>query len=536
MTEQYQNMIVGQGLAGSAIAWTLYWAGETLVIIDRGEEDSASRISAGLITPMTGKRFVRSPDYDEAWAAAVSFYRRVEQETGKQIFKEESMLRLFGSEKQRDAFIDESDQSSEIKRWEGTIQRSGETSVGLEMGPAGRLDVTQYLSATKEFFRNNSTVLDGEVRHSRLSIGNTINLLEEDLQAERLIIATGATEFELFEGVPNNRSRGDILDVQIERYSSEKVVHRSIWIAQESDGTQRVGATYDWTGEADGPTQAAKGEILQKLSRLVDGEVEIIGHKSGLRPTMKDYEPVVGRHASYENVFLMNGLGSKGALRGPKLAAELMTVLNGGSVSERIDYGRLAEKSVQRRPLTARAQELVQETLSVLKEQTESLSAIDATVGNGFDTCFLAETVGETGRVVGFDVQEAAITATGKRLKAKGLNNVDLTLQSHEALGDYATDASVAAIMFNLGYLPRSDHEVTTKASSTKVALESALKLLCAGGILTILSYRGHEGGQEEFETVERLLLRKVDGYDFDRVDSQPPKPSSPVLFVVKKR
>ena len=99
--QHFENVIVGQGLAGSAMAWTLHWAGQNLLLCDRAERETASRVAAGLITPVTGKRLVISTKYGERFTAAKNFYRRVEQETGQTFFYEVEMLRLFEEEEGR---------------------------------------------------------------------------------------------------------------------------------------------------------------------------------------------------------------------------------------------------------------------------------------------------------------------------------------------------------------------------------------------------------------------------------------------------
>lgn len=122
---------------------------------------------------------------------------------------------------------------------------------------------------------------------------------------------------------------------------------------------------------------------------------------------------------------------------------------------------------------------------------------VDATAGNGNDTQFLAEQVGENGHVYAFDIQQAALDATEKRL---GLLNghVSLILDSHANIDTYV-DTPIAGAMFNLGYLPYSDDlSVITKAESTTTAVHKLLGLLKKGGLITISVYDGHEGGPEE--------------------------------------
>lgn len=129
--------------------------------------------------------------------------------------------------------------------------------------------------------------------------------------------------------------------------------------------------------------------------------------------------------------------------------------------------------------------------------------AIDATAGNGHDTVFLAGLVGEQGRVIAFDVQEAAISATRARLEAAELaGRVELFQESHGHLLNRAGRGMVTAIMFNLGYFPGGDHALITRTDETLVALDQARAALKAGGVLTIVCYPGHPGGDEESEAV----------------------------------
>jgi predicted methyltransferase len=134
--------------------------------------------------------------------------------------------------------------------------------------------------------------------------------------------------------------------------------------------------------------------------------------------------------------------------------------------------------------------------------------AIDATAGNGGDTVVLAEAVGPTGRVWAFDLQAAAIERTRERVAAVGHNNVELRLECHSLLGerDGVTTGPIRAVMFNLGYLPGSDHALVTQPQTTRRALDAAAAILAPGGRITVLVYRGHPGGREESETVSAWL------------------------------
>ncbi len=135
---------------------------------------------------------------------------------------------------------------------------------------------------------------------------------------------------------------------------------------------------------------------------------------------------------------------------------------------------------------------------------------IDATAGNGHDTVFLARRAGESGRVLAFDVQAAAIDSSRRLLETSDVAaNVEFFQESHARLADHVPDGSVAAIMFNLGYLPGSDQSVITTTSETLIALEAAVHALRPGGWLCVVCYPGHDGGNDEASAVEAWLTSK---------------------------
>jgi predicted methyltransferase len=136
---------------------------------------------------------------------------------------------------------------------------------------------------------------------------------------------------------------------------------------------------------------------------------------------------------------------------------------------------------------------------------------VDATMGNGFDTLFLARAIGEHGKVYAFDVQSKAINSTKTRLNEAGVSErVRLIHDNHADLSDYLQSDNIESIrcaMFNLGYLPGSDKISTTKSESTIKALNAAIGLLNYPGVISVLAYTDHPGGREEAERVKDWVM-----------------------------
>jgi tRNA G37 N-methylase Trm5 len=172
----------------------------------------------------------------------------------------------------------------------------------------------------------------------------------------------------------------------------------------------------------------------------------------------------------------------------------------------------------------------------ILEHLSEGDVAVDFTMGNGNDTLFLSKTVGESGRVYAFDIQEDALTSTRSHLEANGApENYTLICASHHRVKEFVKEP-IKAGMFNLGYLPRSGRKsLYTMRETTMPAVEAAIDLLAPDGALIIAIYPGHEEGALEgdmlrdyFKTLSRF---RICASEFHILNS----PTSPYFFPVEK-
>jgi predicted methyltransferase len=159
--------------------------------------------------------------------------------------------------------------------------------------------------------------------------------------------------------------------------------------------------------------------------------------------------------------------------------------------------------------------------------------AVDCTVGNGHDTLFLAQLVGEEGIIYGFDIQEQAITQTTNRLKEHNVfTRCELFLKGHEQVRKVISEQDYPRLkgaIFNLGYLPGGDKSVVTQATSTLAAVSALLEMMPSGGIIVLVIYHGHEEGKNEKNSVLSFVeqidqrLAHVLKYEFINQVNDPP-------------
>ena len=164
---------------------------------------------------------------------------------------------------------------------------------------------------------------------------------------------------------------------------------------------------------------------------------------------------------------------------------------------------------------------------------------IDATMGNGYDTVFMAEKIGKTGHVYSFDIQKEALLSTKSKLTEQDLlDRTSLFLQGHETLGTVVDEAQpIKAGIFNLGYLPKSDKSVITLPETTRTAMEEILKRLVPRGRMILVVYYGHEGGEKELDMVQdycqSLPQEKYNVLKYQFINQ---KNNPPILYCVEKK
>lgn len=180
---------------------------------------------------------------------------------------------------------------------------------------------------------------------------------------------------------------------------------------------------------------------------------------------------------------------------------------------------------------TALAQDLLRPWIG------EGDTVIDATTGNGHDTVFLASLVGASGKVIAFDIQEAALASARERVAGAHLSDrVTFFNESHASMANHAPKASVKAIMFNLGYLPGDNHQITTHTDQTLAALKTTVELLVSGGILSVVCYPGHEAGAAESAAVETWLTSLTsEGFRIARYGALGTRKPAPFLLLARK-
>lgn len=339
MTIDY--LIIGQGLAGSLLAWQLQKLGKHVLVVDNASVNSASRIGAGLVTPITGKRLVKLPDFDLYLAAAKSCYQQIEQILAGNFYHERPIIRLLQSSEEVAQYqkrVNDSHYQSYLGSYEQdrSIDNLVSTSYGtVGMNQGGYLDSALLVEKLAEHYMQQGLYRRAEIDYADITIDtNRVNW--QDVTAGHLVFCEGhrAMDNPWFDWLPFTPTKGEIINCHIDKPISETIIHAGKWVLPLDAHTIRCGATYDWDHVDLQPSQQAREELLKSACSLVpNSRMHITSHHVGIRPGTRDRQPFIGRHPEHSRLSIFNGFGSKGALLIPFYSREFSRVLSGHIVS-----------------------------------------------------------------------------------------------------------------------------------------------------------------------------------------------------------
>ena len=321
-------LILGQGIAGSLLAWELIQAGKRVMVIDNGHQHASSKVAAGLINPITGMRVVKSP-HTEAWlAAADSLYAQMQERLSIQIRHELPMWRIFTNPKQQQAWqerLAEADYAPYI----GAPMEAGQAlpyraELGLaEITHTGYIDTKLLLTTIRGWLQQQQSYRQMECDYGQISISADGVRLGEDT-ARQLIFCEGyrATGNPWFTDLPLTPVKGEILTLECEQTLPQAIANFGKWVLPLGPLEFKLGATYDWQHVDQEPTEKAREHLLQELDRHTRTHLHprVLEHEVGMRPNSRDRLPLIGAHPNEPRLWMFNGFGSRGSLMIPYYA------------------------------------------------------------------------------------------------------------------------------------------------------------------------------------------------------------------------
>lgn len=325
---QVDYLIVGFGLAGMAISKELEDHGHSFMVLDNASQVS-SRVAAGVFNPVILKRFTPVWNADEQLDNLFPFYADVSKRLGGDYLTYFETLKVFKSVEDQNNWFMACDNPLLEKYMEPKIIKNPKEGIihfegfGKVKG-TGRVLVTQVLDDYINYLKEKEQFLEIPFVHNDLKIEQD-SVTYKNIKAAKIIFAEGygLKENPFFNHLPLTGTKGEMLFIKAPDLKLTEQIKSTLFVLPVGDDVYWIGATFNWTDKTLKATEEGKKELLDKLNTMIDVPYEVINQFGGIRPTVKDRRPLVGKHPEYKNLVVMNGMGTRGVMIAPTVAKQL---------------------------------------------------------------------------------------------------------------------------------------------------------------------------------------------------------------------
>ncbi len=319
-------LIVGQGLAGTLLAWSLMQQGQTVHIIDNRHKHSSSMVAAGLVNPVTGKRLHKADDTEQCLESATSLYNKLAVFFEQAFYHPLEMMRLFTNPEQQQTLDKRLHQPGYAEYFgkqfsdQASLKPLHHTDGGVYQKKTGYLDIPALLTCLEEYFRQQKILHQEPLAYADLAVSES-GVNWRDITADHCIFCEGyqATGNPWFKWLPFQLAKGEILTIKSDQIPSNHIVNRGNWLIPMQQGLFRTGSTNQWEFDDDRPTSEGRQQLEENLQRLFSEppSYRVTDHQAGIRPATRDKKPFIGFHPEISQLAIFNGFGARGSMTIP---------------------------------------------------------------------------------------------------------------------------------------------------------------------------------------------------------------------------
>jgi glycine/D-amino acid oxidase-like deaminating enzyme len=328
---KFDYLIVGSGLSGVMLCEALRKRGKSFKVISN-KSQQASIVASGLYNPVVLKRFNKAWDAEKHLPVAMSAYEELELFLGIKIDYKLPIYRLFSSIEEQNNWIIASDKIPLKPYLISTIKSNTNQNIYAPYGygevkNTGRIDTKLLLESYSNVLNNEKLISHESFEYDKLKISKKI--VYKGIESENIIFSEGfgVRQNPFFNYLPMEGTKGELIIINAPKLNSEVIIKSSVFIIPVGNNNYLVGSTYAWDDFNNDPTINAKNKLLNKLDKLILCPYKVVYHRAGIRPTVIDRRPLVGQHKSHQNLYILNGLGSRGVLIAPTVANALINLI-----------------------------------------------------------------------------------------------------------------------------------------------------------------------------------------------------------------
>lgn len=346
-------LIVGQGLAGTLLSWFLGQEGLRVVHVDRGHQHASSRVAAGLMNPITGRRYVKSWRFDDLLPVALRTYRQLEKELGIKLVYEYNIIRsLFNRREENDWLARTGDPAYRPYMLEQVdlsnyARHTWPAFSYGEVTQSAQVDIGSLITGFRQKLEEEGRLLEEVFDYDALQIFSQ-EVHYRNWAAQQIVFCEGAhAEANPWFGyLPFGGAKGEAIWVRIPGADFDKILKQRIFIVPWYEDLYWIGSTNANQFSDEWPTEAARAYLTERLSDILSLPFEVVDHRAAIKPTVRDRRPFLGRHPAHSQMFIFNGLGTKGTSLGPFWASHMRDFMRKNStLDSAVDIRRFRKRA-----------------------------------------------------------------------------------------------------------------------------------------------------------------------------------------------
>ncbi len=324
-------LVVGFGIAGVAVAHELEKRNLSFLVVDPGNNSEATTCAGGIINPVTGRKFALQWNIEQLLLRAKSTYGSLQETLQISTYRTTEIIRLHKSAEALNAWK-ANGKSASNPEWiiEFDASRHIDSQITNQFGGVTILNALQVfpqhiVDAYRKLLIQKNQLITATLHHADLQLG-TNNMRWNSATYRNIIFCEGyaAIKNPLLQFLQFKPAKGQYLILHIPGLQTTYTYQKEIALVPLGNEIFWAGATNEWEHLDDGPTPHGLHQLQTKLSALLEAPYRILQHGAGIRPTMKNRMPVIGRHPAHPNIFIFNGLGTKGFSLAPYYAPLLI--------------------------------------------------------------------------------------------------------------------------------------------------------------------------------------------------------------------
>jgi glycine/D-amino acid oxidase-like deaminating enzyme len=321
-------LIIGQGICGTFLAHEFEKAGLSFLVIDDPMNIGASRQAAGIINPITGRRMVRTWMIDKLFPFAFRAYQEIGKKLDIDCIRETRLVDFFPSAQMRLAFLKRYDESTNelfLPENENLWFSFFNYDFGFgEIGPCALVDLSLLLPAYRKKLSAAGLLMEEKILTEGLQIEKD-HIQYEDIKAKKIIFCDGAGSFKnpYFSKLPFAPNKGEAMILSIDGLPKQCIFKKGMSLVPLKNNLYWIGSSYEWQFDNAGPTAVFRERVESLLRQWIKLPFDVMDHISSVRPATLERRPFVGFHPLFNQLGILNGMGTKGCSLAPYFAAQL---------------------------------------------------------------------------------------------------------------------------------------------------------------------------------------------------------------------